>query len=115
MHCTLPSAEPLNQRMSVPYPFIAVSPRCFEIIPPTVDPIAANGPFPLSHEMRLIGFRIIILSHPLDGILRDHAEMMYQHGPGRSDGVACSLGSPQEINILAPAKGKPLIEQSDLV
>src|SRR5439155_3187938 len=101
--------------MAVPQALKAFGPFFLESGPSPLQPVAPYRPPPLVAKVRHVMSRIRMGFGALDGVLRDHAEVVDEC---RSRHGRCDLSllrPPEEVHILASPIDKAFIKQPYLV
>src|SRR5207302_6417706 len=104
-----------NERVAVPEALVPLCPPLPQTGPSPLKPVAAHRPPPLVAKVRQVLCRIRFGFGALDGVLRDHPEVVDE---GRSRHAGCDLSllrPPEEVHVLASPVDEPFIKQPDLV
>src|SRR2546427_13103910 len=100
--------------MAVPEALVPFGPPLLHSGPSPLQPVAPHRPPPLVAKVRQILCRIRFGFGALDGVLRDHPEVVDE---GRSRHTGCDLSllrPPEEVHVLASSVDEPFIKQPDL-
>src|SRR5207249_9354932 len=103
-HERLPS---FDERMAIPETLVAFGPSLFQSGPSSLQPVAAYRPPPLAAKVRQVLGRIRFEFGELDGVLRDHAEVVNEGRSRHPSGDLGLLCPPEEVCILASSKDEP--------
>src|SRR2546425_13300182 len=103
------------QRMAVPEALVPFGPPLLQSGPSPLQPVPPYRPPPLVAKVRQVLCRIRFGFGALDGVPRDHSEVVDEGGPRHSRRDLSLLCPPEEVHVLASPVDEPFIKQPDLV